>query len=485
MRGRLRSLLPFGRDADATVDADEEGEGHAGGGGGADADEATGSDAGGTIGVDAEVKPDGEVAIEIEGVTVRLGDAAVLEDVSATVDRGRFVGLVGPNGAGKTTLLRTVAGVIVPDAGTVRVGGEKIHGLSSRAASRRVAVVPQDTSLAFDFDVREVVSMGRTPHRSRFGGDESGAETVERALERTDIEHLADRSASEVSGGERQRVLLARALAQDAPVLLLDEPTASLDINHQVRTLELVRDLVREGRTAVAAIHDLNLAAHYCDELLLLGDGRVLAAGPPADVLTEDHLRSAFGTRAAVTRHPVTGSVYVTALPEATAEADRGRVHVVGGGGSAARLLYLLSAAGFEVSAGALNEGDADLETARLLGIESVTVEPFAPVTEAAAGRVERLVGEATATVVADIEVSSGNLANLRAARVADALVLVEQRPFEERNYAGEEARRAYEALRERATVTTLDDAVGVVARLISEFGATAGGDGQSERIGD
>jgi iron complex transport system ATP-binding protein len=411
-------------------------------------------------------------AVDVDGVSVRLGDETVLRDVDATVDRGAFVGLVGPNGAGKTTLLRTIAGVLTPASGTVRIDGDDVHALPSRAASRRVAVVPQDTSLAFDFDVREVVAMGRTPHRSRFGGgDAAGREAVDRALERTAVDHLAGRPVSDVSGGERQRVLLARALAQDAPVLLLDEPTASLDINHQVRTLELVRELVREGKTAVAAIHDLNLAAHYCDELLLLGDGRALAAGAPTDVLTEDRLATAFGTRAAVARHPVTGSVYVTALPETAAGGERGLVHVVGGGGTAARLLYLLSAAGFEVSTGALNEGDADLETARLLGIEAVTVEPFSPVSDRAAERVERLVTDADVTVVADVEVGDGNLPNLRAARAADSLVLVEERPFAERNYAGERARRAYDDLLARGTAVDPDDVVGAVSRLAGDTG--------------
>ncbi|MFB6131133.1 MAG: ATP-binding cassette domain-containing protein [Salinigranum sp.] len=416
--------------------------------------------------------PSDSPAIEVDGVSVTLGDVTALSDVSATVEPGRFVGLVGPNGAGKTTLLRTAAGVVEPDAGRVRIGGTDVGALSSRTASRLVAVVPQDTSLAFDFDVREIVRMGRTPYVSRLGGgDPAGRPAVERALERTGVDHLADRGIEAVSGGERQRVLLARALAQETPVLLLDEPTASLDIGHQVRTLELVRETVREGKTAVAAIHDLNLAAHYCDELLLLGDGRTLAAGPPEAVLTEENLEAAFGTRAVVTRHPVTGSVYVTALPDAAPEADdrRGRVHVIGGGGTAARLLYLLTAAGFDVSTGALNEGDADLETARSLGVEAVTVDPFAPVDGAAREAVDRLVERSDVTVVADVEVGAGNLPNLEAATAARSVVVVEERPFEERNYAGEPARDTYERLRERGTVVDPDDLVGTVSRLAGE----------------
>jgi iron complex transport system ATP-binding protein len=272
-----------------------------------------------------------------------------------------------------------------------------------------------------------------------------------------------------VSGGERQRVLLARALAQDAPVLLLDEPTASLDINHQIRTLELVRRLVDDdGKTVVAAIHDLNLAAHYCDELLLLADGAVRAGGDPEAVLSEANLEAAFDTRAVVSTHPVTGSTYVAALPDRPAETDAaGRVHVIGGGGTVSRLLYLLSAAGYEVSVGALNEGDSDLETARSLGLDAVTEEPFAPVSDDARREVEERIRAADATVVGDVEVGAGNLDNLRAASEADAPVVVEERPFERRNYAGSEAAGLYRELRERGRIVSPDQLLSAVAESV------------------
>ncbi len=406
---------------------------------------------------------DGDAAIAVEDVTVRLGDAAVLRKVNATADDGQFVGLVGPNGAGKTTLLRTIAGVLAPESGRVTVGGRNVHDLSSKAASRLVATVPQETSLSFDFAVRDVVAMGRHPHRSRFGGkDCEGRDAVADAMERTAVAEFADRSITAVSGGERQRVLLARALAQNAPVLLLDEPTASLDINHQVRTLELVDDLVADGKTVVAAIHDLNLAAHYCDELLLLSDGELVAQGPPGDVLAEETLQAAFDANAVVSRHPVTGSTYVTALPDRP-DPREGRVHVVGGGGTVSRLLYLLSAAGYEVSVGVLNEGDSDLETARTLGLDVVTEEPFAPIAGESREAVERYVQDADVTVLADVEVGAGNLPNLDAARAADDVVVVEERPFAERNYAGSEAAATYRELCERGTVVDSDDLLAAV----------------------
>ena len=258
-------------------------------------------------------------ALSASDLRVRLGGEPVLTDVSLAVDRGEFVGLVGPNGAGKTTLLRTLNGTLTPDSGTVRVDDAPLSDHSSREIARRVGTVPQGTSLSFDFSVADVVEMGRTPYVSRFGRtDADDRAAVDDAMAAAEVTEFADRSVQTLSGGERQRVLLARALAQETPVLLLDEPTASLDINHQVRTLGLVRSTVDgdPGRAVLAAIHDLDLAARYCDRLLLLADGEIQAAGDPATVLGSDALRTAFGVPTELSRDPTTGTPRVTALPD-------------------------------------------------------------------------------------------------------------------------------------------------------------------------
>jgi len=403
--------------------------------------------------------------IEVDGVSVSLGGTEVLADVDATVERGTFVGLVGPNGAGKTTLLRTMSGALAPDAGEVRIADDAVHDLPSKAASRRVAVVPQETHLAFEFDVETVVEMGRHPHRARFGGpSERDREAVVDAMERTGVARFADRSVGEVSGGERQRVLLARAIAQDAPALLLDEPTASLDVNHQVGTLELVADLVADGTTAVAAIHDLDLAARYCDELVMLSDGGVLAAGSPAAVVSEANLADAFDANAVVSRNGATGSVSVTALPDRPA-ADA-TVHVVGGGEAGARAIDALGAAGFDRTAGPLPVGDAAAETARSQGVDAVTTPPFAPVDDAALEAVRERVAAADLTVVADLAVTPGNRNVLDAVADAERLVVVETRPLAERNRAGDRSRERYERLRRRATVVTAADVAAAAREL-------------------
>ena len=254
--------------------------------------------------------------IGVHDLSVSLGGVTVLDGIDRTFSSGRLIGLVGPNGAGKTTLIRTINGFLTPERGHVTVDGEEVTALSTRELGRRVATVPQATELSFDFDVRTVVEMGRHPYRSRIGGRDPDPDAVDRALARTETARFADRPLSAVSGGERKRVLLARALAQDTPILLLDEPTANLDIGHAARTIELVRDLAVDGdRTVLAAIHDLDLAARYCDRLVLLADGRLRATGAPAEVLTAATVGEAFDTPVSVVNHPETGTPIVTALP--------------------------------------------------------------------------------------------------------------------------------------------------------------------------
>ena len=305
--------------------------------------------------------------VDLTDVTVRLGDVTALEAVSIQVEAGCLLGLIGPNGAGKTTLLRTITAAVTPDTGSVLVDGESVHSLSSRAVSRLVAVVPQEPAMSFAFDVREIVAMGRTPYASRFGGgDRTDAASVEAAMERTDVAAFADRPITDVSGGERQRILLARAVAQDTPVLLLDEPTASLDINHQIRTFELVRELVTDGRTVIAAIHDLGLAARYCDELAVLNEGAIVQRGTPETVLTPRTIEDVFDAAAIVTTNPVTGTPAVTAMREPLAQSS-GCVHLVGIGETAVQVLYRLRAAGFAVTVGPVPAGSTIDQTARRL----------------------------------------------------------------------------------------------------------------------
>ncbi|WP_439026197.1 ATP-binding cassette domain-containing protein [Haloarchaeobius sp. DT45] len=410
--------------------------------------------------------------ISVDDLTVSYGGATVLDDVSLSVDPGTFVGLVGPNGAGKTTLLRAMSAALTPESGSVDVCGESIHGLSARAASRRVAVVPQDTTVSFSFPVRDLVAMGRTPHRSRFTtATHEDHRAVDEAIDRVGITDLADRPVDELSGGERQKVTIARALAQETPVLLLDEPTASLDVNHQVETLELVRELVLDGKTAVAAIHDLSLAARYCDELALLSGGDIVAAGAPDTVLTRPRLRASFDAETVLTRNPVTESVTVTPLarPVETLECS---VHVVGNGSVAARTLERLANADATVSVGPAPPGDALVETARLLGVDSLLADPYAALDETTVASLREAVATADVVVLAEPHLSAGNRGVIDAVADAESVVVVEDGPW--RSRVASELHSRYASVRDRATVLDAETVTGAIQAALGSSGTMA-----------
>ena len=250
--------------------------------------------------------------VEVQGVAFRYRTGRGVEDVSFQASPGELLGVVGPNSAGKSTLLRLLSKVMAPQRGRILIGGRDIALLSRVALARQVAVLPQEFHVAFPFRVAEVVLMGRYPHaagtwRVTHDGTKGRAVALA-ALQATGTVHLANRRVDELSGGERQLVSLARALAQEASILLLDEPTAHLDLRHQGIVLSILLAHHRERRgTTILVSHDLNLAAEHCDRLLLIAGGRILTAGRPEEVITPRNLEPAYGCPVTVERHPISG----------------------------------------------------------------------------------------------------------------------------------------------------------------------------------
>jgi iron complex transport system ATP-binding protein len=242
--------------------------------------------------------------LRADGVTVEAGGRPILRDVSFAVGAGERVALVGPNGAGKSTLLRLLAGTLRPTSGWVELGGEPIAAMSRGTVARRLAVVPQQAALPFAMRVEDVVALGRLPHEDPIRGSRpADRAAVAAAIDRVGLGHLMGRDARELSLGERQLVLLALAVAQAAPVLLLDEPTVHLDLRHQVEAMELLRDLnERDGTAMVAVLHDLSLAALFFPRLVVLDRGRLVADGAPEEVLTDDLIRDVFGVEPSIVR---------------------------------------------------------------------------------------------------------------------------------------------------------------------------------------
>jgi iron complex transport system ATP-binding protein len=234
--------------------------------------------------------------IEARNIAVRFGRMTLLRAVNMTVRTGQMVGLIGPNGSGKTTLLRILANLRRPDEGAVRYGGRSAAEIGARRLSQQVSYLAQGASVHWPMQVETLVGLGRLPHRDPMQGPNAADRAaVDRAIAACDIAAFRSRTMSEVSGGERLRILLARALAVEAGMLLADEPIAALDPLHQIQVMEVLKVTAREGRGVVAVLHDLALAARYCDRLILLAGGGILAEGKPGDVLTDAHISSAYG----------------------------------------------------------------------------------------------------------------------------------------------------------------------------------------------
>lgn len=260
-----------------------------------------------------------EPILTLDDVSYRYEDTLALGGIRLEIGSRELVGILGPNGSGKSTLLKLMDGLLKPESGTVFFSGRPIGAFKRSELARRIAFVAQEQPFQFSFTVLEVVLMGRSPHlkRLQFESDRD-IEIAMQALRTVDVERLADRSIHELSGGEKQRVLIARALAQEPEIILLDEPTAFLDIKYKMEIFELIASLVRDKQVSVVAVtHDIDLAALYCNRLIILENGRLFSAGAPAEVVTSEGISAAYSCRVLVDRNPATGAPRVSLVGRA------------------------------------------------------------------------------------------------------------------------------------------------------------------------
>ena len=336
----------------------------------------------------------------------------VLRSVSFALEAGDFVAVVGPNGSGKSTLLDLVDGVHRPVGGAALVKGKPAHRYRRREIAREIALVPQSFALDFDLSVREVVEMGAYCR----GKECRARDEAEAALGRLGVAELTERRFPELSGGEKQMVVLAQALVQKAGLLLLDEPAASLDVSHQLRLFDLLRELNRrDGLTVLCVLHDLNLALNYFAKVLVLSNGEVAAWGKADEALKPDVLAAVYGVHASLHRHA--GRAYLTFLPRTWAErrGARGRIHLICGGGTGSEMMRALVDRGFEVSAGVLNALDSDEVTGRELGLPMAVEAPFTPIGDETHAENLELVGKADTVILTDVPIGRGNARNVEA----------------------------------------------------------------------
>lgn len=402
--------------------------------------------------------------IKVLGVDFHYGSTQALKDVSFEVKDGDFVGVIGPNGAGKTTLLRCITKTLKPSVGAILIDEKDISDVARGEIAKNVGVVPQELPQTFPFTVVDIVLMGRIPHLGRFSREtKKDLAIAEYAMKQTDIEHLADRPIGELSGGEKQRVLIAKALAQNPRILLLDEPTVHLDISYQVEILNLVRRLrEKENLTVMAVFHDLNLAAQYCDSLILLNRGKIEAMGPPEDVLTPENIKRVYRMEAMLKRHPMTGSVYLIPFSRPRLKNTRSfTIHLICGGGTGSPLMSSLVNHGYNVTTGVLNTLDTDYEVAKCLDIPVVIDPPFSPANEEAHRANLRLAEKADVVILTDMQVGWGNIKNLEAAAWALSkkipLIMIDGDAFEERDFTGGQAQRILNDLKRKGAICIKD----------------------------
>ncbi|SVA22928.1 uncharacterized protein METZ01_LOCUS75782, partial [marine metagenome] len=384
--------------------------------------------------------------LRVNDLSVSIAGTQIIDSVSFSLARDEILGVVGANGSGKTTLIKTIAGLIKSDSGAISVERVDVSNLSHSDRGRIISYMPQQVE-SHPFTVFEAVLMGRYPYLGRLQIEgTTDREIAWSAMSRTGTEVFADRKLDTLSGGERQRVVLARVLAQQPQILLMDEPTASLDLEHQILTMDLINQEVAKRRSGgVVILHDLSLAARFCDRLLLMQNGRVTATGTPWEVLTPENLRTAFNIEGLVEPDPVTGMPHVLVLGSQNFNSKElvgsGRtVHLVCGAGSGRQLMHQLTVAGYTVTAGVLGTGDSDREAAERLGVKYVSAPPFSPITESQHSEHIGLIRRADYVVLCPMAVGMNNLRNIHAAAEGSSLFVIESPDAEVSDYTGGEA---------------------------------------------
>jgi iron complex transport system ATP-binding protein len=388
------------------------------------------------------------VDLSIEDIHCYYGSVKVLEDIRFSVKSGDFVGILGPNGSGKTTLLSSISRTLRPRKGRILIDDIDVYSLSSTEAAKQMAVVPQETIINFNFTVIDIVLMGRNPYISRFEMEsEKDLEIARRCMEFTKTSDLAQRRVRELSGGEKQRVIVARALAQEPKILLLDEPTTHLDINNQLEIMDLIKTLCRHEKLAVLGVfHDFNLAARYCDRCILINSGRMIDQGSIHEVLTPENVEKVFNVRSVVHRHPIAGSIHIVGRSKPAMQMKDFSVHLVCGGGTGFSIMARLLDSGYRVTAGILHADDADNEAAKSLGIPVVTEASFSQFTEDHLKANFEWIEASDLVVVTGVPFGQTNLPNLELVRKAvekgKRVVVIREPPFEERDFTGGKAGR-------------------------------------------
>lgn len=404
------------------------------------------------------------VLLTVDDIECRYGSIKVLDEVNLSVKPGDFIGILGPNGSGKTTLLKSISRLLKPHKGTILLDDANIYSLESLEIAKKLAVVPQDTSIGFSFNALDIVLMGRNPHMSRFQMESKKDMAIaKRVMVLTNTWQFANRPINELSGGEKQRVIIARAIAQEPKLLLLDEPLTHLDIMNQLEIMDLVKKLSINKKIIILAVfHDLNLAARYCNSAILLKKGKIFSAGNLSEVLTSKNIRSVFNISAIVQKHLVTNSIFIIPLsPQKNTKFRNCSLHLISGAGTGTGLMKVLTDEGYTLTAGVLNMLDTDYETAKLLNIPVTSEVPFSPIMEKTRKNNFKMIRKASAVVITSVPFGYGNLQNLKTAREAldkkIPVYVIDELPIEMRDFTNGIATKLFQNLKKNGAIFVKD----------------------------
>ncbi|MHA1718059.1 MAG: ABC transporter ATP-binding protein [Promethearchaeota archaeon] len=403
--------------------------------------------------------------IRCNNLCFNYGTNEVIKNLSINFKKGSLYGILGPNGSGKTTLVKLLSGILKPLSGNIEVDNHNIKNYKSKELAKKMALVTQIYSSEFDFKVRNLILLGRYAHIDRLSiATHKDKEIVDKIISDLGLKQLALRNFSELSGGEQQKVMIARALAQQGKILILDEPTAHLDIKYQIELMSMLKNFAKDGMTIIAVLHDINLAAMFCDELILINNGSIHASGPVENILTSKNIRCVFHVDVNVKKNTITESYYVVPL-----HLDAGinislienhkeiHIHLIAGGGSGKKVMYHLK--NLDVSVGVLNVLDEDYNTATELGFEIISEAPFSPISAKNENLLRKILGKSDIILLCNIPFGNGNLKNLEVLNSIDKkIIILEENPIEERDFTKGLATDLYNELKKKTHVYVISD---------------------------
>jgi len=386
----------------------------------------------------------------------------ILNDLSMSFKKGALYGIIGPNGCGKSTFLNLLGGILKTNFGKVAVDETDLKTLSRIQIAKTIAYVQQFKSTTeFDFTVSEVIMMGRYAYIDRFAGESDEDKRITNdVIQKLQLEPIKDRFFSQLSGGEQQKVLIARAIVQQSKIILLDEPTAHLDINYQLEFMEIFKQFVREGIIVIIVLHDLNLAAQYCDKIILLSNGKIEGFGSVEETFTREKLFKVYGIDTIIRRNPYTKKIFITPLrrgmiienEEIIQAQKKLNIHVFAGGGNATELLPLLKL--FTTSLGVINILDSDYELATELEYDVISEAPFSPISENAIKMLRERLKQTHIVILTNVPFGNANLKNLEVLEEFQMpIYILEQSPIATRDFTNGKATAIYQRLTTRPNV--------------------------------